>query len=102
MAFTLARLGAAGLLLLALGRNPYDFYTITRWVVCGVCSYGAFVEFERNRSTWAWLFVIMAVAFNPIVPVRLSRETWAPIDGLGVGFLVASVLVDRKAKKHTR
>jgi len=98
MAFTLARLGAAALLLLALGRNPYDFYTLMRWIVCGVCSYGAFVEFGRNRATWAWLFVISAVAFNPLVPVRLSRGTWAPIDVLGAGFLVASVLVDRKAK----
>lgn len=102
MPFMLARLGAAALLLVALGRNPYDFYTILRWVVCGVCSYGAFVEFGRNRSTWAWLFVIMAVAFNPIVPVGLSRETWAPINALGAGFLVASVLVGRKATKHTR
>ncbi|MEX2663010.1 MAG: DUF6804 family protein [Vicinamibacterales bacterium] len=98
MAFTLARLGAAVLLLIAVGRNPYDFYTIMRWVVCGVCTYGAFVEFERNRTTWAWLFVIMAVAFNPIVPVRLTRETWAPIDVLAAGILVASVLASRKRK----
>lgn len=98
MAFTLARLGAAGLLLLALGRNPYDFYTIMRWAVSGVCTYGAFVEFGRGRSTWAWLFVIMAVAFNPIVPVRLSRETWAPIDVFAAGILVASVVAGRKIK----
>lgn len=102
MPFMFARLGAAALLLVALGRNSYDFYTIMRWVVCGVCSYGAFVEFGRNRSTWAWLFVIMAVAFNPIVPVRLSRETWAPIDAIGAAFLVASVLASRKTTRHTR
>lgn len=41
MPFMLARLGATALPLVALGRNPYDFYTILRWVVCGVCSYGA-------------------------------------------------------------
>lgn len=98
MAFTLARLGAAALLLIAVGLNPYDFYTIMRWVVCGVCTYGAFVEFERGRTTWAWLFVIMAVAFNPIVPVRLSREIWAPIDVIAAGILVASVVAGRKTK----
>jgi hypothetical protein len=100
MAFTLARLGAAALLLIAVGRNhPYDFYTIMRWVVCGVCTYGAFVEFERSRPTWAWLFVIVAVAFNPIAPVRLSRETWAPIDVLAAGILVASVIATRKQSR---
>lgn len=97
--FMLARLGAAALLLMALGRNSYDFYTIMRWMVCGVCSYGAFLEFERDRSIWAWPFVIMAVAFNPIVPVRLSRETWAPIDALGACFLLASALASRKATR---
>lgn len=102
MAFTLARLGAAVLLLVAVGQNPYDFYTIMRWVVCAVCTYAAFVEFERNRPGWAWLFVIMAVAFNPIVPVRLTRETWAPIDVLAAGILVASVVASRKRKEIRR
>jgi hypothetical protein len=96
--FSLVRLGAAGLLLFALGQNPYDFYTIMRWVVCGVCSYAAFVDFGRDRSTWAWLFVVVAVAFNPIVPVRLSRETWAPIDILAAGLLVVSTVLDWRRK----
>jgi hypothetical protein len=99
MAFTLARVGAAVLLLVAVGRNAYDFYTIMRWIVCGVSAYGAFVEFERKRTGWAWTFAIMAVAFNPIAPVRLSRETWAPIDVLAAGILVASVVARRKAKE---
>jgi len=56
MPFMRARLGAAALLLMALGRNSYDFYTIMRWMVCGVCSYGAVLEFGRDRSIWAWPF----------------------------------------------
>ena len=88
------------MLLVAVGKNPYDFYTIMRWIVCGVCGYVAFVEFGRNRSMWAWLFVVIAVAFNPIVPVRLSRETWAPIDVVAAGVLVVSTLLDRKRSSH--
>ena len=98
--FTLVRLGAAGLLLVAVGKNPYDSYTIMRWIVCGVCGYVALVEFGRKRSIWAWLFVVVAVAFNPIVPVRLSRETWAPIDVLAAGVLVVSTVLDRKRSNH--
>lgn len=99
MAFTLARIVAAVLLLVAVGRNAYDFYTIMRWIVCGVCAYGAYLEFERKRTVWAWLFAIMAIAFNPIVPVRLSRGTWAPIDVLAAAVLVASVVMSRKVKE---
>ena len=68
MTFTLARVGAAVMLLVALGRNPYDFYTLMRWAVCGVCVYGAYLEFERKRLAWGWVFAIMAIAFNPIAP----------------------------------
>ena len=102
MVFMFARVGAAVLLLVALGRNAYDFYTIMRWIVCGVCAYGAFSEFDRKQTVWAWTFVIMAVAFNPIAPVRLSRETWAPIDVLAAGILIASVFASRKAKEIRR
>ena len=98
MAFTLARVGAAVLLLVAVGRNAYDFYTIMRWIVCGVSAYGAFVEFEQKRTAWAWTFVIMAVAFNPIAPVRLSRATWAPIDVIAAGILLVSAAASHKAK----
>ena len=102
MAFVLARVGAAVLVLFALGRNPYDFYTIMRWIVCGVSAYGAYTKFERNPPAWAWTFVIMAVAFNPIVPLRLSRETWAPIDVVAASILIASVVVGRRAKEVQR
>ena len=102
MPFVLARVGAAVLLLFALGRNPYDFYTIMRWIVFGVCAYGAFTEFDRKRTIWAWTFVIIAVAFNPIAPARLSRETWAPIDMLAAGILIASVIAGRKVKEIGR
>ena len=68
--FTIARLAAAAMLLAALGKNAYDFYTIMRWAVCGVFSYGAYIEFERKRQAWGCLFVVMAVAFNPIALVH--------------------------------
>lgn len=94
--FKLARVVAAVLLLVAIGQNPYDFYTIMRWIVCGVSAYGAYREFERKRAGWAWTFVVLAVTFNPISPVHLSRETWAPIDVVSAGILIGSVLMDRK------
>lgn len=35
---------------------------------------------ELEKSGWAWVFGIIALLFNPIIPVHLSREIWAPID----------------------
>jgi hypothetical protein len=102
MALIFARVGSAILLLVALGRNPYDFYTIMRWIVCGVSVYSVFVEFERKRTAWAWAFVVMGMGFNPIAPVHLSRETWAPIDAIAAGILIMSVIVSRRTKEMRR
>ena len=99
MAFVFVRLGTAAMLLAALGDHSYDFYTILRWVVCGVSAYGAFTEFERKRKAWGWAFAIAAVAFTPVAPVHLSRETWAPIDCLTAGIFAGSVLTTRGTKE---
>lgn len=80
MTFKLARLVAALMLLGALARNPYDYYTILRWVVCPIAGYGAVQANARHDHTWTWIFGVIAALHNPIVPVHLSRATWAPID----------------------
>jgi hypothetical protein len=90
--FTLIQLGVAVLLLLALRQNSYDFYTILRWVVCGVSAYSAHVEFSSKRTDWGWTFVVVAVTFNPISPVRLSRDTWEWINaGAALLFLISVI-----------
>jgi len=72
---------AAVMLLFAVtGRHPYSFYTLLRWICCAVFAYSAFIASERNRVPWAWIFGVLAVLFNPIIPVHLQRETWQIVD----------------------
>ena len=72
----------AGALLLALLPWPYSYYTLLRFVVCGAAAYLAYRDFEDTQRASAWVFVLgaLAVLFNPLIPVYLSREMWAPID----------------------
>src|SRR5437879_4273337 len=98
LALVVTRLGAVVMLLLALGRHPYDFYTIMRWMVCGVCAYAAYTEFQRKHPTWGWALTIIAVAFNPIATLRLRRDTWTPIDLAVAGILLFSVIVNWNSK----
>jgi hypothetical protein len=78
--FTIARLVTAGLLLLALARLPYGFYTLMRLLCCVVCAYGTYVAVERRQRTWMWTFGVVALLFNPFLPIRLDRSTWAIVD----------------------
>jgi len=43
-------------------------------VVCGTAAYGAFKSVELEKSGWAWILGIIALLFNPIIPVHLSRD----------------------------
>lgn len=71
---------------------PYGYYTFLRLVICGVAVYGAY--FFKKHSMLDNHFVplvLIAIFFNPLVPVHLSRELWLPIDLAGaVYFIVLS------------
>jgi len=110
-----AKLVAAGMLLWALGGTPtqhathsgahrhatnasghgYDYYVLLRWVVCGVGALGAFRAVGFGKRGWAWALGIVALFFNPIIPVHLTRDTWGFIDvGVALLLLVSIALVD--------
>lgn len=101
MAFVAARAVAAILLFVAVGDLPYDFYTILRWIVCGVSAYGAMLAHERKADGWLWTFGVIAAFFNPFLPVRLSREMWAPID-IATGLVLLGSLRSGVGRPPTR
>ncbi len=73
----MAKLIAAVMLFAALGRHSYDYFTLLRWISCGVCAFTAFQAAEAKKNGWLWLLTITALILNPIVPLRLKRETRA-------------------------
>lgn len=75
-----ASLIVAGMLLLALSRMPYGYYTFLRWCVCALGVYVAVVA-HANGNRWLPLpYIGLALLFNPIAPVHLQRETWRVLD----------------------
>ena len=76
----------AALLLLALADMPSGYYVLMRIVVClasVIVAYGGYKREDSVNGT-VILFVLMAILFNPIIPVYLyDREIWMPIDIIG-------------------
>ena len=70
------------LLVAALAPLPYGYYTLMRIVVCAAAGFLAWAHFGREGGVGAWsvLLGLVAVLFNPIIPIHLSRGIWAPID----------------------
>jgi len=78
----------AGLLLLAIFPLPYGYYTLLRLVVTVCAIIAAWVSFKA-KETVNWEVVAMgliAILFNPLAPVWLSRSVWLPIDLVAAGF----------------
>ena len=89
----IAKLIAAVMLFAALGRHAYDYYTLLRWVACGVYVLTAFQAVQDKKTGWLFLFVTAAVVLNPIVPVHLKRDTWAIVDIAAALLLLVSIAV---------
>jgi hypothetical protein len=71
---------ASVLLLVALGHHPYGYYTFLRWAVTIAAVVVAVVAW-RSDSPWVtWPFIAIAILFNPIAPVYMTRHSWQPVD----------------------
>lgn len=95
----IARVLAAIMLVWALDRHPYDYYTLLRWITCGVSAYMAWYSAELAKDGWVWIFGITALLFNPLIPVHLSRDTWAVIDLAAAALMVVSLFTVRTPKE---
>ena len=76
----------AAMLILAMADMPSGYYVFMRIVVCIACVLIAYGSYKREDSLngSAILFALMAILFNPIIPVYLyDREIWMPIDIIG-------------------
>ncbi len=79
-------------LVYALGNRPYDYYTLLRFLVCGVTAYGAMASRRREMRSWVCAYSVVAVLYNPIFKIHLQRDTWELINLLTIVFFVVALL----------
>lgn len=91
---------AALLLFGALGHWPYGYYQLLRFVVCGISIYIAFMAYKWQELYAMSLFGLIAVLFNPFIPIHLPREIWWPID-ITSALLFAAVAASKGRKRHS-
>jgi hypothetical protein len=88
-----AGLASIVLLMVAVfGRWPYSFYVLMRFVACGSAAYLAVCAHRDKSHFWTWMMAAVALLFNPLVPVHMSRHDWQRLDVVGA-FVFAIYLV---------
>lgn len=98
---TILRVIGILLLLWALADNPYGYYQILRWAICGVSAYSAYLAYKNKKNAWVWVFGILAVLYNPIEPIHLNKAVWSFFNIVSAWIIFASVFkmkADEKSK----
>lgn len=68
------------MLLLGLLALPYGYYQLLRLVVCGAAVLIAY-RYSETSKPWALaVFVVIALAYNPVFRIHLDRETWSAVN----------------------
>jgi hypothetical protein len=58
--------------------------------VCATAAYSAYDSRTFYRIPRAWVFGLVALLFNPLIPVKIDMATWGYLDiAVGVFFLVS-------------
>jgi len=91
---------AALALLGALAPWPYGYYQLLRFVVCPVSAYVAYLAYNWHKLWATWLFGFIAILFNPLIPIHLSRELWQPIDFVCAILFVVIIFAFKKSKEE--
>ncbi len=89
--YTLAAVAAAVAAvtgLIAYGRWPYHDYQLFRWVICLSAVLAGYNLRSRTGALAACIAV--AIAFNPIAPLRMRAHDWQTYD-VGVAITMGSV-----------
>ena len=59
---------------------PYGYFQLLRWVIAGTAVFSGYISYELNNKIWIWIMGIIAILFNPIVPIHLEKDVWIVID----------------------
>lgn len=83
---------SSAMLLVALDTGrPYEYYTLLRWVCSACFAYLTFKALSRDRPAWMWIFGAVAVVYNPIWPLHLTRQVWTYINLTTIAFSAVSL-----------
>lgn len=81
----------AVLLLLCLLHMPYGYYQLIRFIATGSFLFLGFNSNMRSEKNFVFLYLGLAILFQPIFKIAFGRELWNIIDVVVAIFLIASL-----------
>jgi hypothetical protein len=93
----------AVLLVLAVtGEGTRSFYIALRWICCAVFLLTSIAFSRRAHKGMIFVLALLTVAFNPILPLDMSRGKWLAVDGFSLFLLFAFISGRFDSEKRTK
>lgn len=68
------------LLFLGIASMPYGYYAFLRILVTGVFLWASYIAVQRKNDALIWLFLIIALIFNPFFKIHFSKNLWSLVN----------------------
>ena len=93
---TFIRVSLIFFIFLGILQQPYSYYDFLRIYTCMGSIY-LIVDNLRHQTQNRFIFIYLGIAilFNPIFPIYLSKDSWILIDIVSVLFLGISLALDK-------
>lgn len=94
---SIIKIGLAIVLFLCLFNMPYGYYQFVRFIsMCGF-AYLAYSSNEVNKKNEVFVYIGLAILFQPFIKIALGRTIWNVVDFI-VGISLILSLFQRKTK----
>lgn len=87
------------LLLAFSGDMQGGFYVLLRWVLAGVFVFAAVVFNQLEMKKQTVTFSILAVVYNPVIPLYLGLEIWTIVNAITFFYVLIYTFVAAKTRK---
>lgn len=89
-------------LLLCWLKMPYGYYQFIRFGGMVVFGLLAFQEWETNNKGKAFLYIALAILFQPFEKIALGRTLWNIVDTAVAGWLFLESFNNKNLNKNDR
>lgn len=93
---TIVKAILAVLLLICLLDMPYGYYQLVRFVAIAGFAYLAFMANGSGRQNEMFIYIALAILFQPIFKIALGREIWNVVDVVVAIGLAVSIFQSKK------
>jgi len=81
------------MLFAAVARWPYGYFVVLRWVATAAALVVARAAYKADQNWIVLPFGLVALLFNPIVPVHFPKAVWTLLDAVSGTIMLISVFV---------